>query len=40
MSTTTGRVLIGIVITAGLLGIGALEVAERAGPEPVVRGSR
>jgi hypothetical protein len=35
MSTTTVRVLIGIVVTAGLLGIGALEVlSERVRVEP------
>jgi hypothetical protein len=36
MSTTTVRVLIGIVVTAGLLGIGALEVlSERVRVDPV-----
>jgi hypothetical protein len=36
MSTTTVRVLIGIVVTAGLVGIGALEVlSERVRVEPV-----
>jgi hypothetical protein len=35
MSTTTVRVLIGIVVTAGLVGIGALEVlSERVRVEP------
>jgi hypothetical protein len=35
MSTTTVRVLIGIVVTAGLLGIGALEVlSERVRVDP------
>lgn len=39
MSTTTVRVLIGTVITAGLLGIGALEVVGERVPRSVVRGA-
>ena len=39
MSTTTVRVLIGTVITAGLLGIGALEVVSERVPRTVVQGA-
>ena len=38
MSMTTVRVLVGSVIVAGLLGIGALEVVSERLPSPVVRG--
>ncbi len=39
MSTTTVRVLMGTVITAGLLGIGALEVVSERVPPTVVQGA-
>jgi hypothetical protein len=39
MSTTTVRVLVGSVIVAGLLGLGALEVVSERVPSPVVRGA-
>lgn len=38
MSTTTVRVLVGSVIVAGLLGVGALEVVSERATSPVARG--